>query len=353
MKTKNHDDIPQQAHPGSRPIRIGPVTIPNGVCLAPLAGISELPFRQICSDLGAGLVVTELVSARGIRYAKSLEKQLRYLSIEGIIEPTAIQLFGSEPEDFSLALERILQDDKLASVAVIDINMGCPVPKVVKSGSGAALMLEPEKAQQIVKEVKNICAPLGKACTVKMRIGFQAHENVAARFATLLAEAGADAICVHARTRSQMYAGKANWAVLSEVRQALGDPDLGGIPLLANGDIVDGPTAKAVLELSGAAGIMIGRAAMGNPWVFPEVLHYLREGQAYAPPSLAERAAIGRRHSAGLIAQIGEPLACKELRKTLGWYCKGMRDAADLRRTAAQVSAALDIENFWNAFESR
>ena len=338
-------------HPAAAPLKIGPVWISNGICLAPLAGISELPFRRICTELGAGLVVTELVSARGIRFAKSLDKQMRYLAIEGIEKATAIQLFGAEPDDFEAALERIFTDERTRDVAIIDLNMGCPVPKVVKSGSGAALMLDPEKAAAIVAVVKKRCAPLGKACTVKTRIGFQAGENIAAEFTARLAAAGADAICVHARTRSQMYAGKADWAVLQEVRLALGDPEAGGIPLLANGDIVDGPTALQVLELSGAAGVMIGRAAMGHPWIFPEILQYLKNGAGTPPPCIAERAAIGRQHSRGLMAQVGADLACKELRKTLGWYTKGLSHAADLRRLAASVSTPLDVDEFWARFE--
>lgn len=345
---KNQNPWPVQE--ATQALQIGPVRLPNGVCLAPLAGVSELPYRQICADLGAGLVVTELVSARGLRYAKSADKQQRYLAIDGLPYPTAIQLFGSEPEDFVFALEKIFNDEALAKVAIIDINMGCPVPKVVKSGSGAALMLDPARASAIVAAVKAICAPLGKACTVKTRSGFHAGQNIATEFCAQLATAGADAICLHARTRSQMYAGQADWSIFTEVRAALGDPLKGGVPLLANGDIVDGESALQVLQSSGAAGLMIGRAAMGNPWIFPEILHYLRSGTRLQRPSAAEIAELGLRHSRALVAQLGETVACRELRKTLGWYTKGQAHASELRRAAAQVVTLADIEDFWEGF---
>ncbi len=335
------------------PMRVGPVTLPNGIGLAPLAGVSELAFRKICSEMGAGLVVTELVSAKGIRFAKSLDKQLRYLAIDSLIQPTAIQLFGSDPDDFSYALDRIFSDERCRDVAIIDINMGCPVPKVVKSGAGCALLLEPERAKAIVRRVKSIVTPLGKACTIKTRIGFDAGENCAASFCRQMAEAGAEAICLHARTRKQMYSGQADWGVFSEVRSALGDPASGGVPLFANGDIVDGVSARLVLESSAAAGLMIGRAAMGNPWIFSEVMAYLKDGSVLAPPSTEERARVGLRHSLDLVAQVGEEVACRELRKTLAWYAKGLPGATKFRRQAAKVSNVQDLKDYWDSLANQ
>lgn len=335
----------------ARPLRLGPVTLPNALGLAPMAGFSDLPYRRICRALGAGLVVTELSSARALRHGAKAEKQYRYLSIEGLPHPAAIQLFGAEVEDFTAALDWIFADPRTRAVGVIDLNMGCPVPKVVKTGAGAALLLDPARAAAIVRAVKARCAPLGKACTVKTRIGFHAGENIAAEFCLRLAEAGADGICLHGRTRSQMYAGTADWAALAEAKRALGAAAEGAPVFWANGDVRCAEDAAALIAATRADGLMVGRAALGRPWIFPEILYLAEHGRPRPAPSLSERAELGRRHCAETLDWLGEEAACRELRKTLAAYTRGLRGGAALRRQAVTVAGAADIEAFWRAFE--
>ena len=311
-------------------VKIGDINIENPVSLSPMAGFSSLPFRVICNRMGAGYSPTELVSARSIRY-NGIDKSLRYMRIspseEGI---TAIQLFGSEPEDFEAAIETILSTPVLQEVSIFDINMGCPVPKVIKTGSGSALMEDPARAASIVKACKKT---LEGACrkvpvTVKTRTGYNAEDKGKPDFAKALADAGADMICVHGRTRPQMYHGRSSNSAIAVMHEAVRDYD---IPFFANGDISDAGSAKRIIEETGCDGIMIGRAARGNPWVFAQVIAGLEGKDVPAEPDADAKKAMLLCELEGRIKYLPEDVAVREFRCVMPFYIKGLPGSATMK----------------------
>lgn len=311
-----------------REMQIGQIRLANNLALAPLAGTSDLAFRRICSRLGAGLVITELVSARGIIHDLEMKKNWRYLAIDPAAGPVGIQLFGTEPADFAKAVRRILDHPVLAGCSLIDVNMGCPVKKVVKTGAGSALMLTPQKAAAIVKELVKVCGRL--PVTVKIRSGWDMASINAAEFARYLEDAGASGLAVHARTREQMYGGKADWSILTEVKQAV------TIPVWGNGDIIDSFSARQMLEQTGVDGLMVGRAAQGNPWIFRQLTQELACA-SYSVPEAGERLAVIKEHLAGLIESLGERAGVREMRSQLVFYLRGARNAKMLRALVMQA----------------
>lgn len=321
-------------------VKIGGITIKNPVVLSPMAGISSLPFRVICNEMGAGYSPTELVSARSIRY-NGIDKSLRYMRIspeeEGI---TAIQLFGSEPEDFEAAIETIMDTPVLKEVSIIDINMGCPVPKVVKTGSGSALIEDPERASNIVKACKKTVSQLPRPVpvTVKTRAGYNADDKGKPDFARALAEAGCDMICVHGRTRTQMYHGESSNEAISVMREAVRGY---GIPFFANGDITDAGSARKVFEQTGCDGIMIGRAARGNPWIFGQILAGLDGREIPADPAPEIRKEMLIRELEGRLKYLPEDVAVREFRSAMPYYIKGIQGAA---RIKVQLVSAVSFE---------
>lgn len=273
-----------------------------------------MPFRKICHRMGAGLVCTELVTARGIRYQKKVDKNYRYLEISPDEFPAAIQLFGADPRDFEEAIPVIFEHPLLSQCAFLDINMGCPVPKVVKTGAGSALMKNLPLAGEIVRAcVRTSPVPV----TVKFRKGWNEQSVNAVEFAKMCEANGASLLTVHGRTAGQMYSGKADWSVIAAVKAAV------GVPVIGNGDVVSAESACAMFEQTGVDGIMIGRAALGNPWIFAE----LQEGLC-APPSLEERIAVMNEHMESAVAQMGEATAMKEMRKHFAWYLKKIPGSA-------------------------
>ena len=321
-------------------VKIGGITIKNPVVLSPMAGISSLPFRVICNGMGAGYSPTELVSARSIRY-NGIDKSLRYMRIspeeEGI---TAIQLFGSEPEDFEAAIETIMDTPVLKEVSMIDINMGCPVPKVVKTGSGSALIEDPERASNIVKACKKTVSQLPRPVpvTVKTRAGYNADDKGKPDFARALADAGCDMICVHGRTRTQMYHGESSNEAISVMREAVRGY---GIPFFANGDITDAGSARKVFEQTGCDGIMIGRAARGNPWIFGQILAGLDGREIPADPAPEIRKEMLIRELEGRLKYLPEDVAVREFRSVMPYYIKGIQGAA---RIKVQLVSAVSYE---------
>lgn len=311
-------------------VRIGDIEISNPVVLSPMAGVSALPFRVICNGLGAAYSPTELVSARSIRY-NGVEKSMQYLRIapeeEGI---TAIQLFGSEPEDFTAAVETIMDTPVLKEVSIIDINMGCPVPKVIKTGAGSALMEDPAKASAIVKACKKALEGVGKniPVTVKTRIGFKAEDKGSPDFAKALADGGADMICVHGRTGAQMYRGESSNEAIAVMREAVRDYN---IPFFANGDICDVCSAKRVFEQTGCDGIMIGRAARGNPWIFEQVTAGLNGEELPPEPDEQARKIMMIRELEGRIRYCPENVAVREFRSVMPFYIKGLPGSAQTK----------------------
>jgi len=314
------------------PIQVQTLEIGNNLFLAPMAGGSELPFRKICHRMGAGLVCTELVTARGIRYQKNIDKNYRYLEISPDEFPVAIQLFAADPEDFKAAISIIFEHPLLSRCAMIDINMGCPVPKVVKTGAGSALMNNPALAGEIVKAcVKASPVPV----SVKFRKGWNEQSANAVEFAKRCEASGASLLTIHGRTAGQMYSGKADWNIIREVKASV------DIPVIGNGDVTSPGSAKAMFEQTKVDGVMIGRAALGNPWIFPEILQEPGQkisGQEDGPdwkrvihPSLEERLAVMAEHLESSVAQMGEITALKEMRKHFAWYLKRIPGSAPFK----------------------
>lgn len=324
-------------------VKIGDIKIKNPICLSPMAGFSSLPFRIICNEMGAGYSPTELVSARSIRY-NGIDKSLRYMRIspseEGI---TAIQLFGSEPEDFQAAIRTIMATPVLQEVKIIDINMGCPVPKVVKTGSGSALMEDAARASAIVKACKTTLAELclNVPVTVKTRIGYNAEDKGKPDFAKALADAGCDMICVHGRTRPQMYHGDSSNEAIALMREAVRGYD---IPFFANGDITDVSSAKKIIEETGCDGIMIGRAARGNPWIFEQVAAGLDGKEMPAFPDIADRKNMLIRELEGRLKYLPEDVAVREFRSVMPFYIKGIPGSAQLKVKLCGATGAEEVK---------
>jgi len=296
-------------------LRIGDVALANPVVLAPMAGVTGLPFRVLCQEFGAGLVYGEMISDQALLHGNW--RTLPLLRIDPGERPVALQLFGSEPETMGRAA-RLLGAH---GPDLIDLNFGCPVPKVVKNGAGAALLRDLPRAAAIVRAVVE---SVDRPVTVKMRSGWDGQSIVAPRFAAMCQEAGAAAVMVHARTRDQFYAGRADWRVIRAVKESV------GIPVIGNGDVRVPEDAPRLLEQTGCDGVAIGQGALGNPWIFAQA-NLVLAGCSYSPPSLRERFAVLRRHLQAETAFAGEERGVKEMRNHLGWYLRGLRGAAHLR----------------------
>ena len=300
-----------------KPLQIGNVTLQNNLILAPMAGVSDLPFRLLCTQQGAGMVCSEMISAKAILYNSKNTEEL--MMIHPKEAPVSLQLFGSDPDIISEMAKRI--EDRPFSV--LDINMGCPVPKVVNNGEGSALMKNPKLIGEIVeKTAKAIRKPL----TIKIRKGFDDDHVNAVEIAHIAQESGAAAIAVHGRTREQFYAGKADWDIIAQVKQAV------KIPVLGNGDVTDAQSARAMFEQTGCDGILIGRGAQGNPWIFAEILGNMKQEDAvYSKPDRQQRYEMILRHAEMMVELKGEYIAIREMRKHVAWYTTGLPHAARMR----------------------
>lgn len=298
-------------------LTIGGVTLPNNIILAPMAGVSDLPFRLLCHELGAGLVCMEMVSAKAIYYNnKNTDSLMEIHPDEGA---ASLQLFGSDPVILSEMAKRI--EDR--PHAFLDINMGCPVPKVVNNSEGSALMKDPKLVEQILTALVKATK---KPVTVKIRKGFDdAHVN-AVEIARIAESCGVAAVAVHGRTREQYYSGKADWDIIRQVKEAV------GIPVLGNGDVDSPEKAAQLMEQTGCDGVMIGRAAQGNPWIFREVTEFLRTGNIPPRPDNAEKKALILRHAALQLQYKGEYIGVREMRKHLSWYTVGLPGSARFRQ---------------------
>ena len=297
-------------------LTIGNVTLDNNIILAPMAGVTDLPFRLLCREQGAGLLCMEMVSAKAIMYRNKNTESL--MEIHPDEKPVSLQLFGSDPDIISEMAKQIEERD----FAILDINMGCPVPKVVNNHEGSALMKNPSLVEQIVsKTVKAISKPV----TVKIRKGFDDEHVNAVEIAKAAEAAGASAVAVHGRTREQYYAGKADWDIIAQVKQAV------SIPVIGNGDITGAESAKAMLEQTGCDGIMIGRAARGNPWIFREISTFLETGVKADAPTKKEVRDVILRHAALQLEVKGEYIGIREMRKHLSWYTAGYPNSSRLR----------------------
>lgn len=309
-------------------LTIGDVTLENNVILAPMAGVTDLPFRLLCKEQGAGLLCMEMVSAKAVLYHNKNTEKL--MEIDPRETPVSLQLFGSEPD----IIAKIAAELEERPFAILDINMGCPVPKIVNNGEGSALMRNPRLAAEIVRKTAKA---IRKPVTVKIRKGYdEAHCN-AVELAKYLEDAGAAAITVHGRTREQFYSGKADWEIIRKVKEAV------TIPVIGNGDVTDGESAKRLIEETGCDGIMIGRAAQGNPWVFREVLAYLEHDVKMERPSVEEVRDMIRRHATLQLDCKGGYIGIREMRKHVAWYIAGYPHAAGLRKRVCSVERMEDL----------
>lgn len=311
-------------------LKIGNIQLENSYILGPMAGVTDLPFRLLCKEQGAGLVCMEMVSAKGILYNNKNTESL--LAIHPGEMPASLQLFGSDPKIVSEMAKRIEE----RPFAILDINMGCPVPKVVKNGEGSALMKNPKLVYELVSAVVKA---IEKPVTVKIRKGFDdAHVN-APEIAKIIEEAGAAAVAVHGRTREQYYSGKADWDIIRQVKESV------TIPVIGNGDVTSGEKAIAMREQTGCDGVMIARGAQGNPWIFSELLEYERTGTLPPRPSVEEIRKTMLRHARLQLEYKGEYLGIREMRKHVAWYVKGLRGAARLRDVINKVETYEELEN--------
>lgn len=310
-------------------LKIKNVVLENNLVLAPMAGVTDLPFRLLCKEQGAGLVCMEMVSAKGIYYNNKNTESL--LQVNEKERPASLQLFGSDPDIISEMAKRI--EDR--NFDILDINMGCPVPKVVNNGDGSALMKNPVLAGKIIEKTANA---IKKPVTVKIRKGFDDEHINAVEMAHVAQESGAAAVAVHGRTREQFYSGKADWDIIAQVKAAV------DIPVIGNGDILTAEDVIAMKKQTNCDGFMIGRGAQGNPWIFSQILHYFKTGELIGKPPIEEMIQTMLRHAKLQIEYKGEYLGIREMRKHAAWYTAGYKGSAKLRGLINDVETIEELE---------
>ena len=316
--------------------KIGNVQIENPFVLAPMAGVTDLPFRTLCKEQGAGLICMEMVSAKAVSFHNKNTEAL--MEIDPSEHPVSLQLFGSEP-DLMAEVAKSIEDRPFD---ILDINMGCPVPKVVNNGEGSALLKNPDL---IVEIVKKISSAIKKPLTVKVRIGFEKEPVDIVEIAKRVEDAGAAAIAVHGRTRQQYYSGTADWDAIRRVKEAV------SIPVIGNGDVDSPQKAEALIKETGCDAVMIGRAVRGNPWIFREMNHYFKTGELLPRPSVEEVREMILRHARAQIAVKGEFTGIREMRKHVAWYTAGMRHSAGLRMESNTIADYGELEKLLERME--
>lgn len=310
-------------------LKIGNVTLKNNVILAPMAGVTDLPYRVLCSGQGCGLVCMEMVSAKAVFYKNKNTKEL--LQVDRRERPVSLQLFGSDPGILSMIAGQ-LED---GPYDIFDINMGCPVPKVVKNGEGSALMKNPKLVEEILS---SMVRAVKKPVTVKIRKGFDDASVNAVEIARIAESCGVSAVAVHGRTREQYYSGKADWEIIRKVKEAV------SIPVIGNGDIFSPEDAKRMVEETGCDGIMVARGAKGNPWIFRQITTYLETGEKLPRPSKEELKQMILRHGQMMLEFKGEAAGMREMRKHVAWYTAGYPNSAALRNDINTVSTMEELE---------
>ena len=314
-----------------RPMKIGVFTFDAPVFLAPMAGVTDTAYRVIAHDMGCPLAFAEMVSSQGIHYRN--EHTMKMLRTEAGERPIAMQIFAKSA---SMAAEAAAYIEEIGMADILDFNMGCPAPKVVKNGEGSALMREPKKAEEILTAVRRATK---LPFTVKMRLGWDDASRNAVEIARMAEAVGVDAVAVHGRTREQFYSGNADYAAIAEVKRAV------KIPVIVSGDIRRPADLARALDITGADAVMIGRGAQGNPWIFPQLIHWLHTGEELPPPTLTERAQVILRHLDLLVGYKGEYIGIREMRKHAAWYTRGLKGSAELRE---RFNRAASREEFVN-----
>lgn len=311
-------------------MKIDNVILDNPVFLAPMAGVTDLSFRLICKEMGCGMVYMEMVSSKGLYYEDRKTEGL--LKIHPEEKPVALQIFGSDPNIMSKAAYMLNNREN----AILDINMGCPTPKIVKNGDGSALMKDVKLAGEIVKAVVKESV---KPVTVKIRKGWDENSVNAVELAKIIEENGAKAIAVHGRTREQFYSGKADWDIIRRVKEAV------TIPVIGNGDVFTVEDGINLLEATKCDGIMIGRGSQGNPWLFKRLVQYMKTGELTSEPTAKERILMALKHMDLVITHKSEYIGIKEMRKHIAWYLKGLKGTASLRNKINTIGTKIEMEN--------
>ena len=315
-------------------LKIGDVKLENNILLAPMAGITDLPFRTICKDFGIGLVCTEMVSSKGLFYNDKKTKKL--LSMQGEKRPVAVQIFGKEPDVMAKSAEQLGE-----TADIIDINMGCPAQKVARNGAGAKILTNLDLVAEIVeKVVKASKVPV----SVKIRKGWEKGENFAVEVAKIIEEKGAKLITVHGRSREDYFSGEVDLEAIKLVKQAV------KIPVIGNGDITSIESAQKMFEYTGCDGIMIGRATLGNPWIIKKIEHYLRTGETLEEVTIQEKQELILKHLNLLVKYKGEKVGVKEMRKFIAWYTKGLKDSCKLRDAVNRLGTKQEVEETLKSF---
>lgn len=315
-------------------MKIGNIEIENCLALGPMAGVTDLPFRLLCKEMGCNMLYTEMVSAKAILYKNKNTKEL--LNIDKNEHPVGVQLFGSDPD----IMAQIAAQVEEGECDFIDINMGCPVPKIVNNGEGSALLKQPKLVEEILTKMVKV---VNKPVTVKIRKGFENGTVYAVEIAKIAESCGVSAIAVHGRTREQYYSGKADWDVIKDVKKAV------KIPVIGNGDIFSAEDAKAMKEYTGCDGLMVARGARGNPWIFREIKEYLENGNVIDKPTINDIREMIIRHAKMLVDYKGEYTGIREMRKHIAWYTAGLPHSAELRRMCNQIETMKNLVETVNA----
>ena len=312
-------------------MKIGAFTFDDPVFLAPMAGVTDTAYRVIAHDMGCPLAFAEMVSSQGIHYRN--EHTMKMLKTEAGERPIAMQIFAKSA---AMAAEAAAYIEEIGTADILDFNMGCPAPKVVKNGEGSALMREPKKAEEILTAIRRATK---LPFTVKMRLGWDDASRNAVEIARMAEAVGVDAVAVHGRTREQFYSGNADYAAIAEVKRAV------NIPVIVSGDIRRPVDLARALDITGADAVMIGRGAQGNPWIFPQLIHWLRTGEELPPPTRTERAQVILRHLNLLVGYKGEYIGIREMRKHAAWYTRGLKGSAELRERFNRAASKDEFVN--------